>query len=155
MSSFCRLCNVSCPSDYQYKEHLNGKKHAAALARSRAASPPLAAADQAPSAGLASDRVFMRDAAVATAEFRLTKKDEPAAAALPPLPAQYRDLLKRKRDVNLYIANGKVVWQFNYDAKVIDAVKTHIKGRRWEPSLGVKGCWTCPIESLPEAVALY
>lgn len=86
--------------------------------------------------------------------FMLSKSLATAAAA-PTLPAQYRDLLKRKRNVNLYISGGVVMWQFAYNEQVKEAIKTHIKGRQWNPKLGEKGCWTCPLESLPDAVALY
>ncbi len=53
-------------------------------------------------------------------------------------PEEYRNLFHRKRDVNLFIQDGKVVWQFAYNAKVIRAIKDHIKGRAWNPSLGRK-----------------
>lgn len=67
----------------------------------------------------------------------------------------YRNAFHRKRDVNLYIRDGQVVWEFAYNKLVIQAIKEHIKGRTWNPSLGIKGCWTCPLESLPDAIALY
>lgn len=53
-------------------------------------------------------------------------------------PEEYRNLFHRKRDVNLYIKDGKVVWQFAYNAQVIRAIKEHIKGRAWNPNIGVK-----------------
>ena len=65
------------------------------------------------------------------------------------------NLFNRKRDVNLFIQNGLVVWEFAYDTKIIKAIKENIKGRAWNPSIGIKGCWTSPLESLPDAIALY
>ena len=70
-------------------------------------------------------------------------------------PEIYRNALKRKRNVNLFIQDNLVVWQFSYNLQVISAIKEHIKGRQWNPNIGEKGCWTCPLESLPEAIALY
>mmetsp|Transcript_22810 Transcript_22810/g.33777 ORF Transcript_22810/g.33777 Transcript_22810/m.33777 type:complete len:511 (-) Transcript_22810:103-1635(-) len=70
-------------------------------------------------------------------------------------PEECRNLFHRKRDVNLFIQNGLVVWEFAYNAQVIRAIKENIKGRAWNPSIGKKGCWTCPLESLPDAIALY
>jgi hypothetical protein len=70
-------------------------------------------------------------------------------------PSEFCNVFRRKRNVNLYIQNGLVVWEFAYDAKVICAIKENIKGRAWNPNLGLKGCWTCPLESLPDAIALY
>lgn len=70
-------------------------------------------------------------------------------------PAKYANAFKGKRNVNLFIQGGLVVWEFAYDLKVMEAIKTHIKGRAWNKSIGVKGAWTCPLESLPEAIALY
>ena len=70
-------------------------------------------------------------------------------------PSEFCNVFHRKRNVNLYIQNGLVVWEFAYDAKVICAIKENIKGRAWNPNLGLKGCWTCPLESLPDAIALY
>lgn len=68
---------------------------------------------------------------------------------------KYRNLFYRKKDVNLYIKDGLVVWEFAYNRNIIEAVKLYIKGRAWNPSLGIKGCWTNPIESLPDAIELY
>jgi hypothetical protein len=65
------------------------------------------------------------------------------------------NLFNRKRDVNLFIQNGLVVWEFAYDTKIIKAIKENIKGRAWNPSIGIKGCWTSPLESLPDAISLY
>lgn len=70
----------------------------------------------------------------------------------PTFPEEFRDALKRKRNVNLYISGGRVVWEFAYNARVIQAIKEHIKGRTWNPSLK---CWTCPLESLPDSIALF
>lgn len=84
-------------------------------------------------------------------EFRLA----PEAAAQEVLPERFRGALKRKRDVSLYIKEGKVVMQFAYNDLVKEAVKNHVRGRQWDPSVGLKGSWTCPIESLPDAVALW
>ena len=36
----------------------------------------------------------------------------------------------------------------------MSAIKEHIKGRAWKKNIGAKGHWTCPLESLPEAIAL-
>ena len=55
----------------------------------------------------------------------------------------------------LFIKSGRVVFQFHYNVLVIDGIKAHIEGRRWEPLIGGKGCWTCPLSSLPHAVAFY
>ena len=96
-------------------------------------------------------RAFLNGTSVFNSKYRLLKP----VAAPPPLPEHYRDLLKRKQGVNLYITGGKVVWQFAYNVSVIAAIKAHIKGRQWEPSLPPKGCWTCPLESLPDAIRLY
>ena len=41
------------------------------------------------------------------------------------------------------------------DANVIRAIKEHIKRRAWNPHIGRKGCWICPLETLPDAIALY
>ena len=68
---------------------------------------------------------------------------------------EYRNLFYRKRDVNLYIKNQLVIWEFAYNVQVIQAIKQYIKGRRWDTSIGRKGCWTCPLESLPDALDLY
>ena len=65
------------------------------------------------------------------------------------------NIFNHKRDVNLFIQNGLVVWEFAYDTKIIKAIKENIKGRVWNPSIGIKGCWTSPLESLPDAIALY
>jgi len=70
-------------------------------------------------------------------------------------PTEFRNAFYRKRDVNLYIGGNQVVWEFAYNPLVIRAIKEHIKGRTWNPNLGVKGCWTCPLETLPDAIALY
>ena len=66
-------------------------------------------------------------------------------------PEIYKNALKRKQNVNLYIKDNAVVWQFSYNATVIAAVKT-IKGRKYDPQLK---SWLCPLESLPECVSLY
>mmetsp|Transcript_69204 Transcript_69204/g.102893 ORF Transcript_69204/g.102893 Transcript_69204/m.102893 type:complete len:500 (+) Transcript_69204:356-1855(+) len=70
-------------------------------------------------------------------------------------PDEYCDAFHGKRGVNLYVQNSLVVWEFSYNATIIRAIKEHIKGRAWNPNIGAKGCWTCPIESLPDAVKLY
>ena len=70
-------------------------------------------------------------------------------------PAEYRNAFRGKRNVNLYIQSGLVVWEFAFDRNIMKAIKEHIKGRAWNPNIGIKGCWTCPLESLPEACALY
>ena len=101
-------------------------------------------------------KAFLQSTAVATGDFVLNKTAAEAAAAAPaPLPGQYRDVLKRKQDVNLYLQGGRVIFQFNFNVSAIAAIKEHVNGRKWEPGIGAKGCWTCPLESLPEAVALY
>eukprot|EP00933_Yihiella_yeosuensis_P025725 TRINITY_DN19959_c1_g1_i1.p1 TRINITY_DN19959_c1_g1~~TRINITY_DN19959_c1_g1_i1.p1 ORF type:complete len:453 (-),score=61.77 TRINITY_DN19959_c1_g1_i1:358-1668(-) len=91
------------------------------------------------------------ESVVASAMFVLNR----VSSAPVKFDAKYHDALKRKRDVNLYIADGRVVFQFNYNNTVIEAVKKYIKGRTWDKTVGVKGSWTCPIECLPDAVALY
>jgi len=105
----------------------------------------------------ADPRPFLRGIAILSCKFLLKKRavEEGTTASKPLLPEKYRDLLKRKRDVNLYIVGGKVVWQFAFNEQVKEAIKTHIRGRQWEPSVGAKGSWTCPLESLPDAIALY
>ena len=105
-------------------------------------------------------RPFLEGATVCESAFVLSKQapapvGTSSAAAAAALPALYRDALKRKQGVNLYIAGGRVIWQFAFNEPVIAAIKAHVKGRQWDPSIGPKGCWTCPLESLPEAIALY
>ncbi len=80
------------------------------------------------------------------------KKDDPKPSRF---HEEYRNLFQRKRDINLYIHGGLVVWEFSYNTKIIEAIKENIKGRAWNPSIGPKGCWTNPIESLPDAIELY
>ena len=29
---YCKICNISCPSDYQYQQHINGRKHSQMIA---------------------------------------------------------------------------------------------------------------------------
>lgn len=70
-------------------------------------------------------------------------------------PEKYKDLYYRKRDVSLYCENGLVIWEFAYDVRIIEAIKENIKGRAWNKNIGIKGCWTNPLESLPDAIALY
>ena len=83
------------------------------------------------------------------------KKEKKLISGGKTFPEEYRNLFRRKKGVNLFIKNGLVVWEFTYNANVIRAIKEHIKGRAWNPHLGRKGCWTCPLESLPDAIALY
>lgn len=78
-----------------------------------------------------------------------TKKDSTRGATF---PAQYRDILKRKKNVNLYIRNGMIHWQFAYNTLAIAAIKAHLPGRQYDPGLKE---WSCPIETLPTAIALY
>ena len=95
--------------------------------------------------------------------FRLTKvinlvteaEASAEASAPPPFPDTYRNLLKDKHEVNLYVSNNRVVWQFKYDVLIIEAIKTFMNGRSWDSSIGAKGRWTTPLESLPRAIALY
>jgi hypothetical protein len=71
-------------------------------------------------------------------------------------PEIYRNLFYRKQDINLLIKDGLVVWEFAYNVKVMEAIKVYIKGRAWNPNIGGrKGCWTAPIESLPDCIDLY
>jgi len=70
-------------------------------------------------------------------------------------PEIYHNLFYRKRDINLLINDGLVVWEFAYNTQVIKAIKEHIKGRAWNPNMGIKGCWTAPIESLSDCIDLY
>jgi len=102
-------------------------------------------------------RPFLQDSSLLSGEFLLQKQQTESNknAQKIAFPDKFRDLLKRKQNVNLYISGGKVVWQFAFNEQVKDAIKTHIKGRQWEPSVGPKGSWTCPLESLPEAISLY
>jgi hypothetical protein len=44
------------------------------------------------------------------------------------------------------------MWEFAYDRTIIDAIKEHIPNRRWDPLLKK---WMNPLESLPNAIALY
>lgn len=77
------------------------------------------------------------------------KTTEPASR----FPEIYRNAFYRKRNVNLYIREDVgVVFEFAYNTTIIQAVKDHIKGRMWNPTMK---CWTCPLESLPDAIALY
>ncbi|OEU12742.1 zinc finger protein [Fragilariopsis cylindrus CCMP1102] len=80
-------------------------------------------------------------------------KDEPNDTKYPEI---YLNLFYRKHDINLLIKDGLVVWEFGYNVKVIEAIKVYIKGRAWNPNMGGrKGCWTAPIESLPDCIDLY
>ncbi len=83
------------------------------------------------------------------------EETKPTLKTTSKFPAAYKNLFYRKRDVNLSIQNGLVVWEFAYNAMVITAIKKYIKGRAWNPNMGKKGCWTCPLESLPDAIELY
>ena len=77
-------------------------------------------------------------------------KDEKKESRFPEI---YRNAFHRKRNVNLYIREDVgVVFEFAYDINIITAVKTQIKGRTWNPTIK---CWTCPVECLPDAIALY
>ena len=82
--------------------------------------------------------------------FCVRKKDDPARTAS--FPASCSNALARKQNVSLTIKQGEVWWQFNYNKVVIDAVKECIKGRRYD---GATKQWVCPIETLPECVALF
>ena len=84
--------------------------------------PPIAASPIAASPPIAASRPFLEGATFLQSAFVLAK-GAAAAAAAPALPTQYRDLLKRKQNVNLYISGGRVVWQFAYNASVIAAIK--------------------------------
>jgi hypothetical protein len=68
-------------------------------------------------------------------------------------PEEYRNAFFRKRNVNLTIENNRVVWHFTYNLKAIAAIKSCISGRTWEPA--PRYVWTCPLESLPDCMALY
>ncbi|CAE8646879.1 unnamed protein product [Polarella glacialis] len=68
------------------------------------------------------------------------------------LPQTIAGLLKKKRDVNLYIKDNEVCFQFKFNQAVIDAVKAFLPGRRYD---AVAKTWKCPLESLPSAIALY
>lgn len=117
----------------------------------------LVSKDKIPTPARAIDqRPFLQGSITLSREFLMKKQVvEGGDASKPTYPEKYRDLLKRKRDVNLYISGGRVVWQFAFNEEVKDAIKTYIKGRIWDKSVGPKGSWTCPIESLPAAIALY
>eukprot|EP00854_Cymbomonas_tetramitiformis_P015546 gene15546-18428_t len=72
-------------------------------------------------------------------------------------PAHLRGILKGKQHVNLYMSNGVIVWQFAFNTMIIDAIKG-LKGRKWDTTFAngkEKGRWTCPLESLPDAIALF
>eukprot|EP00746_Dinoflagellata_sp_MGD_P136259 gnl/MRDRNA2_/MRDRNA2_70225_c0_seq1.p1 gnl/MRDRNA2_/MRDRNA2_70225_c0~~gnl/MRDRNA2_/MRDRNA2_70225_c0_seq1.p1 ORF type:complete len:444 (+),score=69.09 gnl/MRDRNA2_/MRDRNA2_70225_c0_seq1:160-1491(+) len=47
---------------------------------------------------------------------------------------------------------SEVCFQFNFNQNVIDAIKEHLPGRRWDAA---DRRWKCSLESLPEAIALY
>jgi hypothetical protein len=40
-----------------------------------------------------------------------------------------RDAFKRKKDVNLYVKDGQVWWEFSFNQKAMDASKEYIPGR--------------------------
>jgi hypothetical protein len=67
-------------------------------------------------------------------------------------PEEFRNAFCRKKNVSLVIRDKLVMWDFAYDRTVIDAIKQHVPGRQWNPSLKK---WTNPLESLPEAISLY
>jgi hypothetical protein len=99
---------------------------------------------------------FLQGSALLSRQLVLKKRPAEASAEnKATYPEEIRGLLKRKQNVNLYICGGKVVWQFAFNEQVKEAIKTYIKGRQWDTSVGVKGSWTCPLESLPDAIALY
>ena len=84
-----------------------------------------------------------------------SKSKSPKSKPKYTFPAKYLNAFKGKRNVNLFIQDGLVVWEFAYDLTIMSAIKEHIKGRAWNKNIGAKGHWTCPLESLPEAIALY
>jgi hypothetical protein len=57
-----------------------------------------------------------------------------------------RDAFKRKQDVNIYVKDGQVWWEFSYNPKAMDAIKEYIPGRKWNPAPITK--WSNPLESL-------
>lgn len=67
-------------------------------------------------------------------------------------PSQYAGCLKRKQDVNISISNWRVEFSFHYNVLPIEAIKTCIRGRQWDPFLKV---WHAPMECLEDCVALY
>ena len=212
---YCSLCNVSCPSSYQYEQHINGKKHKQRFIKQGGGGCAAkhgsgvcfyyqqgrcykgdactylhtdAGVDESVSSVATSfEERYQHSASDSAkrksedhsvvAEILLCKGETEAFSpsaekenGLAPLfckpvakkkekvrtfPAEFRNAFHRKRDVNLYIQGGQVVWEFAYNPLAIRAIKEHIKGRAWNPNLGVKGCWTCPLESLPDAIALY
>ena len=50
-------------------------------------------------------------------------------------PNYCRDALYRKRNVNLFVQNNRVHWQFNYNQVVMKAVKEEMIGREWDLSI--------------------
>lgn len=70
-------------------------------------------------------------------------------------PEMYHNLFYRKRDINLLVKDGLVVWEFAYNTQIIKAIKDHIKGRAWNTNMGIKYCWTAAIECLPDCIDLY
>lgn len=205
----CSLCNIHCPSSYQYEEHLRGRKHAERLrgktqskgqgvcfywenstcykgdnctflhttretkstfssgkkrdsSYCKHTSNPITPY-QAPEPA---DDEFEADILLCKSVKKVheidpetglapifQKKPSPKRKKESRFPEVYRNAFHRKRNVNLYIQKDLgVVFEFAYDTTIIQAIKTQIKGRAWNP--GMK-CWTCPLESLPDAIALY
>ena len=64
----------------------------------------------------------------------------------------YRNAFKGKRNINLYISNQRVIWEFSYNATIIAAVKAYVPNRSYNPTTK---SWSCPLEDLPEAIELY
>jgi Zinc-finger of C2H2 type len=219
----CGLCGISCPSSYQYEQHIQGRKHQDRLQgkvkgrgvcfywgqgkcykgtactflhgnlddekhSSSSYSATKAKANPNPSSSYckptASNLItpfkppeppqdeFVAVIILAKGSSQEDTEAEDPEAALAPIfrkrvassddhdkkkesrfPEVYRNAFHRKRNVNLYLRHDVgVVFEFAYDTKIIQAIKDHIKGRSWNP---VMKCWTCPLESLPDAIALY
>lgn len=209
----CNLCNIYCPSSYQYEQHMSGRKHAerlrgdtSATGRGRGvcfywekgacykgnACTYLHTTIGESSAGKKRDSPYYceptsnlitpyktpepQDEFVADillckgVKDKVKEEDNDPEARLAPIfrakkkapkspepqsrfPAEYRNVFRRKKNVNLYIREDVgVVFEFAYNTTIIQAVKTQIKGRAWNPQMK---CWTCPLESLSDAIALY
>jgi Zinc-finger of C2H2 type len=201
---YCNLCDVDCPSSYQYDQHIQGRKHndrlqgkapkgrgvcfyfaqgkcykgnaCTFLHTSVGVSGPSSYSSATKSKPsyceptlnlITPGKPETMDDFVADIFLCKGGQNDPDAGLAPifrkrsasvdnkesRFPEVYRNAFHRKRNVNLYIRQDVgVVFEFAYNTKIIQAVKDHIKGRAWNPTMK---CWTCPLESLPDAIALY
>eukprot|EP00971_Amphidinium_carterae_P313179 6224143-Amphidinium_carterae.1 len=128
---FCEICRVSCPSEYQWKQHLEGKRHRHNAARggqshaavkkpmgpSLAALPQVAAARNAghrsvPALALPCSAAPAKPPESVCGTFVMTKIDNDftymqGQKIVAPLPEGCRDAFKRKRDVDLFVKDKK------------------------------------------------